>query len=163
MNDLLKQISSYNLFNYLLPGATFCWLADQATAAQVAIESIFLAFFFYYFVGMIVSRVGSLVLEPMLKRLGFIKFDPYKDYIKASKLDSKIEMLSESNNTFRSLMSVGVCLIIYVVGYNIAQRMELSTSDRYVVLAIVIVALFAFSYRKQTDFIRKRISANLSP
>lgn len=162
MNDLLKQISSYNLFNYLLPGATFSILAEQATTADVTVEPIFAAFFFYYFVGMIISRVGSLVIEPLSRKTGFVTFAPYGEFIAASKKDQKIELISETNNVYRSITAVGICLIIYIVGFNISELMHLSTVVRYLVLGMAISVLFAFSYRKQTSYVKKRIAANSS-
>ena len=66
MNDLLKQLSSYNLFNYLFPGTVFCVALNKLGGFDLIVEDLFAAFFFYYFVGLTISRVSSLIVEPLL-------------------------------------------------------------------------------------------------
>ena len=105
MKDILDKISSYNLFNYLLPGILFVYISKYFTDFDFVQTDTLIGAFFYYFVGMIVSRFGSLFIEPILKKIGFLKFADYKNYVSASKLDSKIELFSEINNTYRTLIS----------------------------------------------------------
>jgi hypothetical protein len=90
MNELLNKLSSYNLFNYLLPGILFAVLASEATHYSFLQRDIVLALFLYYFIGLVVSRVGSLVIEPLLKKSGFLKFADYKDFVTESKTEHKI-------------------------------------------------------------------------
>ena len=49
--------------------------------------------------------VPTVIIEPILKKTNFVKFRDYPDYINASKKDGKIELLSEVNNTYRTLNS----------------------------------------------------------
>lgn len=37
MNDLLKQLSSYNLFNYLFPGTVFCVALNKLGAIPIKV------------------------------------------------------------------------------------------------------------------------------
>ena len=66
VNELVNKISSYNIFNYLLPGIVFATLADKMINYPIANHNILVAAFLYYFVGLVVSRFGSLVIEPLL-------------------------------------------------------------------------------------------------
>ena len=100
MVDLLSKISSYDLFNYLLTGIIFVILADSFTRYSFIQQDIAIGLFLYYFIGLVISRVGSLAIEPLLKRIAFLKFADYKDFISASEKDKKIELLSEVNNTY---------------------------------------------------------------
>ena len=59
----------------------------------------------YYFIGLIIIRIGSLAIEPALKRIRFVKFTSYTEFVKALKSDSKIDILSEINNYLRSLLT----------------------------------------------------------
>ena len=68
MKDLLDKISSYNLFNYLLPGVLFALLADGLTSYTFIQSDIVVGIFLYYFMGLVISRVGSLAIEPILKK-----------------------------------------------------------------------------------------------
>lgn len=69
MDGLLDKISSYNIFNYLLPCSIFAVVADALTSFHVLQEDIVIGLFLYYFIGLVVSRVGSLVIEPSLRAL----------------------------------------------------------------------------------------------
>ena len=102
MKEILDKITSYNLFNYLLPGVLFVVILDKLTIYSFAQENLVIGAFVYYFVGLVVSRTGSIVVEPLLKKIGFVKFDDYKDFVVAAKNDSKIDVLSESNNMYRT-------------------------------------------------------------
>lgn len=157
MSELTKQITSYNLFNYLLPGAVFCAVAHYLFGYDLILDNLFAAFFFYYFIGLTISRIGSLIIEPAMKGANFTRFRPYTEYITASKKDPKIELLSEMNNVNRTLISLPICLGAYAAGIAIADGFKLSTEMRAVTLLVVITFVYGFSYSKQTGYISKRI------
>ncbi len=85
MKELLDKLSSYNLFNYLLPGTVFVAAAQRISAHTFKDENIVVELFLYYFIGMVISRIGSLTIEPALKILKFIEFAEYKDSSKPAK------------------------------------------------------------------------------
>ena len=161
MNDLIKQLSSYNLFNYLFPGTVFCVGLNKLGGFDLIVENLFAAFFFYYFIGLTISRVSSLIVEPILKKNGFIKMGSYADFIKAEKKDSKIEVLSEVSNVYRTLISLPICAGAYWTGIFVADTLSLPSSLRASAIMLFLAILFAFSYRKQNSYVVKRISANL--
>ena len=160
MKDILDKISSYNLFNYLLPGILFVYISKYFTDFDFVQTDTLIGAFFYYFIGMVVSRFGSLFIEPILKKIGFLKFSDYKNYVSASKLDSKIELFSEINNTYRTLIST-MFLLGILKFFNYLKVAWSINNDVSIFIAITLVFLmFLFSYRKQTNYITKRISAN---
>ena len=63
MKDLLDKLSSYNLFNYLLPGAIFVAASQRISSHAFRDENIVIELFLVYFIGMVISRVGSLTIE----------------------------------------------------------------------------------------------------
>lgn len=161
MNELLAKISSYNLFNYLLPGVLFVALAEIWTSYSFSQENLLIAAFVYYFIGMVISRVGSLIIEPLLKRVKFVEFAEYADFVKVSSADTKIEILSEANNSYRTLsalfVSLGVLKIFSLVGAKFPSLVGWGDST----LIVLLLILFLYSYRKQTAYITKRIRAKL--
>ena len=66
MKEILDKLSSYNLFNYLLPGVLFVVIASKVTRYGFIQDDIVIGVFLYYFIGMVISRFGSLVIEPLL-------------------------------------------------------------------------------------------------
>src|SRR6185437_15825490 len=112
MSELLSKVSSYHLFNYLLPGCLFAIIASKFTGHEFIQQNVVLGLFLYYFYGLVISRIGSLVLEPVLKSLHFLRFAEYGDFVAACKEDPHIAVLSETNNMYRTLSSLLVVLVL---------------------------------------------------
>jgi len=161
MKDFFEKLSSYNIFNYLLPGVLFAFFTEQLTQIKLIQDDILIGVFLYYFIGLIISRVGSIFIEPVLKSSGFLKFADYDDFIKASKNDEKINVLSETNNMYRTLISMFLLLIlIKIYSYFLClfpQIIEWSL----LFLIVLLFFMFLFAYRKQTKYIVKRIKSEL--
>jgi hypothetical protein len=160
MNELLGKISSYNLFNYLFTGVVFVILSKQFTPYSFIQSDIVIGIFLYYFIGLVISRLGSLLLEPLLKKSGFVKFAKYSDFVLVSKNDSQLEILSEVNNMYRTLTAVFIALGL-LKAYALLQSKfaGLSNGGLYILFAIFLI-MFLFAYRKQTAYITNRISIN---
>jgi hypothetical protein len=126
----------------------------------IAQRDIVTGAFLYYFVGLVVSRFGSLVLEPLLKRVSFVRFADYRDFIAASKKDPQIDVLSEANNTYRTLCSLFSLLLLLKLYVKVEGRFPLLRDWDATVLAVLLLVMFLFSYRKQTSYITRRIKAN---
>lgn len=160
MKDILDKLTSYNIFNYLFPGVLFVIIAKATTDYNFIQEDNLLGAFLYYFIGMTVSRFGSVIIEPLFKKIKFLKFRDYKEYVVASKQDTKIELLSEVNNTYRTLNSMMFLLLILKLYSFCSIEFQLSHTFSLICLTILTTVLYLFSYRKQTNFITKRIDAN---
>ena len=160
MKDLLSKLSSYNLFNYLLPGVIFAVLTKELTHFSFLQDNIILGAFLYYFIGMVISRFGSLIIEPLLKKVSFLKFADYKDFVVASKKDEKIELLSEVNNSYRTFCSLFVLLGLLKIYELFENKYPLLKGWSAVIIIVLLLAMFLFSYRKQTNYVKKRIDAN---
>jgi hypothetical protein len=160
MKELLDKLSSYNIFNYLLPGVLFVVLLDKFTTYSFVQENLLVGAFVYYFVGLVVSRFGSLVIEPLLKKTSFVTFTDYADFVSASKKDAKIDVLSEVNNTYRTLCSMFVLLLL-ILGYQFLQAAfpALGSWNSYIFVVLLLI-MFLLSYKKQTEYVKKRVEAN---
>jgi hypothetical protein len=160
MKELLDKISSYNIFNYLLPGIIFVVFSKETIGYNFIQENNLLGAFLYYFIGMVVSRFGSVIIEPILKWISFVKFRDYKFYILASKQDTKLELLSEVNNTYRTVSSTFVLLILLKAYKSFSEKIIISNTLTLFIATVLILVLFLFSYRKQTNYITRRIDTN---
>ena len=160
MEKFLEKISTYNIFNYLFPGVVFCVICDKYLSIPLIQESIVNGVFLYYFVGLIISRFGSVAIEPLMKKLGLLEFCNYSDYVQATNKDEKIEMLSEINNMYRTILSMILVLAITVLYFScLSVWPQISSLGKYGLIAMLFV-LFLLSYRKQTEYIIKRVLAN---
>lgn len=161
MKELLEKLSSYNIFNYLLPGVIFSYSASILTRFNLLQEDILAGVFVYYFIGLVVSRLGSIALQPILEFIFCINLVEYEDFIEAAKPDSRIDVLSEANNMYRTFCSLFVILAILKFYEQLETVFSsLQTYSPYV-LIVFLLLLFGFSYKKQTNFIIRRIKAAL--
>ncbi len=161
MKELLDKLSSYNLFNYLLPGTLFITAAERISSTRFTKGELLVDVFLYYFAGLVISRMGSLLLGPVLKRLPGLSFAPYADFTRACDADPKLEVLSEQNNMYRTLCAAFVALPVFkgldIAATAIGFTPMVSSLASFVALAL----LFAAAYHKQTGFVRKRVEARL--
>ncbi|MHC1757302.1 MAG: hypothetical protein AB9861_18045 [Methanosarcina sp.] len=159
MKDLIEKLSSYNLFNYLFPGVIFAVISEKMTSYSFLQDDIIVGVFVYYFIGLVVSRFGSLFLEPVLKKIEFLKFADYSDFISASREDQKIELLSEVNNMYRTISSLFALLIILKIYEWIENFYPILKDYDTVLLTLLLLTVFLLSYRKQTSYVTKRVNA----
>ena len=155
MDKLLEKLTSYNLFNYLLPGIIFSVLLEKTTTYSIIHKDIMIEAFLAYFIGLVISRVSSIIIEPLLKKIKFVKFADYQDFVLASESDKKIELLSESNNMYRVFISLFFILTIIILYEKFLQNIITGYTSYIVIIGLLI--LFLFSYRKQTSYITQRI------
>ncbi|MER8743122.1 hypothetical protein NKH54_08550 [Mesorhizobium sp. M1004] len=157
MGDVISKISSYNIFTNLIPGAVLAFIMHRLEIYDFQSPSTVIDIIMYYFLGVVVSRVGSVILQPVLRRTHFIKHGDYSSFIVAEAKDPKIAVLLESSNLYRSICSV---LLLSLLAYWVkllAARYGWSLRSVEVGTVIFLAALFLLSYRKQAAFIEKRV------
>lgn len=161
IKNLFEKISSYDIFNNFFPGIVFCSIIKQISRFSFSSEELLEKLFLYYFIGMIISRIGSIVIEKLLKWTNLIEFAPYNDYIEASKEEPFIKDLSEKNNIYRTLIAM-TSIISGVKLYDLIIALYTSnscwSSDLLLFfIFLLITILFIYSYKKQTDYVRRRV------
>jgi hypothetical protein len=157
MSDFLDKLSSYNLFNYLLPGTLLGGIGTSYSSYNFIHDNLFIAVFLFYFIGLIISRIGSLVLEPLLKWLNFLDFADYASYVRASQKDKSLAQLSETNNMYRTLCSFILCLVLLIGFDSLSNTFPLLRVLAPYLLVAGLMLLFLLSYRKQTKYVVARI------
>lgn len=155
---MLEKITSYDIFNNLLPGTVFCYLVEKFTRFDYITGPIWQKLFLYYFVGVLLSRLGSLVVERALKNLKIINFAKYTDYIYASQEDHTIQILNEKNNMYRTIIAMFFVftLTLLLDWFCLDSFLKLTISRRRIMIIGILflfIILFIFSYRKQTKYI----------
>jgi len=155
MDELFKKITSYNILNYLLPGVLFAFFVTELTPYSLVQEDWIQGVFFYYFLGMVVSHIGSVLLAPIMRVTRLAPQEPYEDYLTAVKKDEVIPILAQERGTIRSFLTAAL-LIIAIKAYSEEPFLS-GTSEIYAVFAILGL-IFLLAYRRQTSFISKRVT-----
>jgi hypothetical protein len=157
MKDLIDKVGSYNIFNYLIPGVVYSVLISKWENIDFVQDDLLTGAFLYYLIGLIISRIGSLFVKPILDFVGFVKDEPYEDFVDASEKDSKIDKLSEVNNTYRTLIALFLSMLITKGVIVLYELLKLNSDLKWILSCVGLFVLFLFAYRKQSKFITKRI------
>lgn len=164
MNDLFKSFSSYNLLTNFVPGAIFVYLLNYINNDFYDKNNIAMNIISFFFFGLILSRVGSIIIEPMFKSLGIVKPPEYSRIasVQISSNDDLLNTLIESSYMYRTLVAlflVNMFVVIIFYSINIDQNL---IARRIVFMFwsnLVLLMLFIFSYQKQTAYVVQRLDA----
>ena len=164
MNDLLAKISSYNFFNYLFPGALFVVVAERMGIVALPQQlDIITRLLIYYSAGLGISRVGSLVLEPVLLFTRFVTYSEYSDYVTACDADPKIVTLVEASNTFRTIAAGALCLLVAWPLSSMARKGLIAPTTGTVLSLALVLVVFLASFKKQVGYVKKRVARRCPP
>ena len=161
MKEILDKLSSYNIFNYLLPGVLFASIGTEISSYTLLVDNLAVGAFLYYFYGLVISRLGSLVVEPILKKLRIVHFADYSSFVTASHSDQKIDVLSEQNNSYRSLASLFLCLLMLSAIEYLDRVFGIGHTELLIIAVALLLVLFVSAYKKQTKYITNRVDAVL--
>lgn len=153
MDKIIEKIEIYHFINYLLPGTIFVAIFNKICGNEFIASNVIIAVIEYYFVGLILSRIGSVILQPIFKKVKLIKYADYNKYIDTSKSDNKLEILQREANQYRTYIATFVVL-------TAVQAYICFINKNFSVLLIVFVSLvilFILSYKKQIKFIVDRV------
>lgn len=86
--------------------------------------------------------------------------------MKASSIDPLVDTLSETNNTYRTLLATFICAFVYKLGAFINEvclknKITFLQENKDWILLTLLILLFVFSYVKQTSYVRKRVESVL--
>lgn len=163
MEKILSSIPVYNLLTNLIPGTILAALlkicVDGCDIFSLT-NNIWILAVVLYFLGIINSRVSSLILEPVLKKLKIVKSASHKDFTDAELKDTsgKLTQLSRTNNEYRSYLSVfTIVLILKLIFLSSTAKTFVTENICWIILGLGVL-LFLCSYRKQVAYITSRIS-----
>ena len=151
LSNFLSKLTRYDWITTLIPGLFFVCAMRFMTDVGLNEYAWHEQFAMVFFSGIICSRTGATIVEPLGKLFGWkYCYDDYQDWSKAEPVKS--EMLITNSNWHRSLAGMMVLIIAQMVLKNLVS---LNVCKWIVVLGLL--ALFLDSYRRQVGFIRKRI------
>lgn len=160
MEKFIDKISSFHLLTNLVPGTVFCILVRRFTCFTVPTGTSIADYITFYFIGVVISRFGSILIAPLYKKLKIVEYVPYSQFLTAEKKDKKITEFSEANNLYRALLSSAVLFSIIYFYDILRSKFPFLSTIKVPVLCIALIVLFTLSYKKQTTIVRKRVEHN---
>lgn len=154
--ELGEKISSYQLFNFFYPGAVFLFIIGYTHFTEMQKLPIGYFLLLSYFVGMILSRIGSLLIEDILKWMNCIKKYNYDLLVQAELKDTKVNILLEVCNTYRTVASLFLVLFFYFL-LSVWFKWEIRDIGILICIDFLCIFLFILSFIKQYNYVRKRV------
>ncbi len=184
INGIMEMIGAYEILNNVIPGAIYAALVEKFTSLRFIKGDFIIDIIVYYFVGLLIGRIGSAFIrrpsknkkETMLKgikcRVRSLLWakpetercseDNYDDYIKAEKVDAKVSRLSLIGDMYRTLASVSICVLLTII-LDLLKVNTMIFSISWVKIITVIIGcvimafIFRSAYVKQAYYIRSRV------
>ena len=164
MNDALERIierfSSYEVLNNIIPGAVYTIFTEKLTSFNIQTGNVWSDIILCYFIGLVIGRVGSLVVDRYLKWRKKLHAESHSEYVKAEQKDKLVRELSAINNMYRTFTAVALCLI-FTVGFSLfweeIQGCDCSKPVVIIIGFIILMIVFGKSYIKQTDYVASRV------
>lgn len=158
MENIVDKISNYNLFNYLFPGVIYVIAVNHFTRLNLPTENLLEALFLSYFIGLIISRIGALIVEGLIRKIPSCPEEAsYEDFVEASKQDTSINVFSSERNIYRTTISLGIVILLTIAFDSLFKCIDISEKTVFVLLIMVLVVLFIFAYIRQTKYIINRV------
>lgn len=149
INSLFDKLSAYQLLSLMLPGASMLGTMKFIFSIDIKVdENIWWFLLASYVVGLIISRIGSLLIEEIFKKNGIIKGYNVGNYIAKRKEDDMVETLLSFANLYRSFCAMSILLIIVTIG----EGYDLCEYWLYYLLEVLLLLLFGFSFYKQYKY-----------
>jgi hypothetical protein len=157
MEKIIEKISSYNLFNNLLPGAIYAVFIGSIGRISLMTDNMILNFFLFYCWGVVIGRFGSVVIEGLARKFKIVRYAEYSDFITASEKDKKLETLLEMNNIYRTFIA-----LFFIIGVTELYKMLIDHCAflhkiNGGIILVILIALFVVAFRKQTIYINNRV------
>lgn len=162
MEKIISSIPVYNLLTNLIPGTILAALlkfcVEDCDIFSLT-NNIWLLAVILYFLGVVNSRISSLIIVPLLRKIKLISGVDHAEFTKAELKDStgKLTQLSRMGTEYRSYVSVFFTTIVVKLIFLWPMAKALVTEYSCVILLILGFILFLFSYKKQVVYISSRV------
>ena len=149
MEYILNLLLPFELFNNLFPGVIFIYFLKQ----YEVYESLLIA----YFAGLLINRMASLFLEPILKALHFFdlfKISNYPEFLQGRKSNDRIKIPIQINNMYRAYLLIFL-LLLFLIMLKITSIKDFYFYKKGITSLLFLIYIFAHSYIKQIRSIKK--------
>ena len=157
---MFERLSSYNLITNLVPGAVLAVALRSFGLPLVSANEVGAFLVLAYALGAISSRLGSLMLDPLLDKMKLLPKKDYPAFVSACKNDTKIDTLVETANGYRTFATAGILFFLIVGAYEIGSALSANNAIFLLASSLSFTLLFIVSYRKQNGYVAARVSAH---
>lgn len=153
MDEVIKKVSSYDLLNSLIPGAALVYFMKVFGYLDYVVEDAFYLVVFAYALGLVASRIGSLILEPIAIKRGLFQHD-YVSFMQAETDDDRLTNLVTISNMYRTLAGALIMLAVLALGSLVPMDSRLWL---YIGYGVACFLLLFCGWVKQERYVARRV------
>lgn len=151
---IAEKLSTYRFFNFIIPGAVLMGFVKYHHIMEIPSVNIWWFLLLSYFCGIVLSRIGSVVIEGPMKCMGFISSYNVNTYIIKQKENALICTMLELANSYRTISAmILVIFCMTIIDFPCEGR-----TIWYVVVEFLLFVLFIISFYKQHKYFIKSLS-----
>lgn len=156
---MFDKLDAYNLIANLVPGAALVYALHFSGFPAPNPEKIGAFLLTAFVVGVATNRLGSLVLDPILRRVGFLHQKDYQAFLGPEKDDAKLETLVANSGLYRTFVTAGLVYLILLAINWMLEAIGIETNSVFIPFVALGMVIFLFAFQKEDDYIRTRMNA----
>ena len=161
MDKILQALNQYDVVTCIIPGLVFCQLTDWMYCTKFMGTDAFNLLVTSYIFGLIISRIGSIIIEPFCEKVGIIHKAPYSEWVQAKKQDDEIDTITTKSTVYRSLSALIFFQMILYICWLFELQHIIFTRCGIFMLCLAAMGFIFFAYRKQVSYVHKRVQCVL--
>ena len=156
---MFEKLDAYDVVANLVPGAALTYALHFSKFPTPA-PNDWAAFLLVAFVaGVTTNRLGSLVVDPLLRGTKFLKPKNYDSFVASEKVDKKLETLVANHGLYRTFFTAGLIYLFLDVVFHWLPPVASSSQIVFVLFVLAGMIVFLFAFRKEDGYIHTRIEA----
>lgn len=154
---MFDKLDAYNLVANLVPGAALTYALHFSEFPTPSPDDIGAFLLVAFVAGVTANRLGSLILDPLLRKLRFLKLKDYRSFLIREKDDQKLDALVANSGLYRTFFTAGAIYLIALMSSSATAYLTRQGLITAFVIGGMVVFLFAF--KKEDGYIHSRIEA----
>lgn len=167
---MFDKLDAYNLVANLIPGAALVYALNYSGFPSPGADQIGAFLLVAFVAGVTANRVGSLVLDPILRgerpifywrSWAFLRRKDYSSFVESEKEDQKLETLVANSGLYRTFLTCGFAyLFLLALGHGLGKMPSGVEVDwLFVGFVIAGMIIFLFAFQKKDEYIAKRMAS----
>jgi hypothetical protein len=154
---MFDKLDAYNLVANLVPGAALVYALDYSGFPTPDPNSLGSFLVVSFVVGVMTNRLGSLIVDPVLRKLKFLHQKDYISFVSAENGSDKLETLVANAGLYRTFFTAGAVYFVLIFSQKIVRKFELDELSVFCFITLIGMVVSLFAFQKEDGYIHKRI------
>lgn len=155
---MFDKLDAYNVVANLVPGAALTYALHYSDFPTPPPDKLGAFLLVAFVAGVTTNRLGSLILDPILRRAKFLKRKDYRSFLMREKGDKKLDALVANSGLYRTFFTAGFIYLIALMFFEVTAH--ISNQALFTAFVIGGMLVFLFALRKEDGYIHSRIEAD---